>query len=463
MEDWEKEILKMDDYDSLAESFKEKVVDLFQPYKTGTHVYFTDIAHKSIYEDINNITINARSIYGSIYNYKGINLDFTNCKIFNDVAASPWNYSKDDIFYYKSSVYSQRGYYYYTGANLTNAILDATYQPLGNTSWFTKEFYFKTDLEYDINSAIRLINTEFNNSTSAIIKDGINYNTLEIPLKFSKRTNKEARSILKFLDSHGGYKIFDYTLPQPYNKTIKVYCPEWNHTYNFFDNHDIDVKLIESKYATVSHDIVYNTLLSPYTFGKEYCPFAPFVPPDTVPEDDPEIPPPDIPPGGGINFFKMKIYLWSDIANVGGIANVQQIAIANIKEGVNKETFFGTVNGLGVIGAVPSGPCPISDPSSPAYTPNDACDTDQGFITVYFNEKYLIYGTTDTNAIQIAWLYTGSGPTDPLLITTVITHSEIIARYTSLQTAYLDDPTLKDDVLAMGYETYCQFKRLTAA
>jgi len=52
---------------------------------------------------------------------------------------------------------------------------------------------------------------------------------------------------LKFLDDKAGFKTFKYTLPQPYNKIIDVYCPEWNHTYNFENNHDISVKFIEFK------------------------------------------------------------------------------------------------------------------------------------------------------------------------------------------------------------------------
>ena len=85
------------------------------------------------------------------------------------------------------------------------------------------------------------------NSTIEYSKDGINYNILEFSISFNRRTNQEARAILKFLDDKAGFKIFSYTLPQPYNKTISVYCPEWNHTYNCSNNNDISVKFIESK------------------------------------------------------------------------------------------------------------------------------------------------------------------------------------------------------------------------
>ncbi len=47
--------------------------------------------------------------------------------------------------------------------------------------------------------------------------------------------DKEALAILKFLDNKAGFKIFEIDLPDPYNKTINVYCPEWNHTYKFYN------------------------------------------------------------------------------------------------------------------------------------------------------------------------------------------------------------------------------------
>ena len=74
---------------------------------------------------------------------------------------------------------------------------------------------------------------------------------MEFDLSFTKRSNKEALAILKFLDDKAGFKTFNYTLQQPYNKTITVYCPEWNHTYNFYDNNNISVKFIEFKGAAI--------------------------------------------------------------------------------------------------------------------------------------------------------------------------------------------------------------------
>ena len=246
---------------SLYEGFQGVSTNLFAPYKTNAELYFKSINHNSSYNNINKITIEAESLYDSAIDHKGmfVVLDEKNIKTYESVVSSILT---NDVFYFESDNFFNRGYYFYTGLNLnasngssgpsgpsTNnkiTILPEN-SPTGVNSFFTKNFYFKGDLEYDINENIRLFSTEMKNSTIEYSKDGINYNILEFSISFNRRTNQEARAILKFLDDKAGFKIFSYTLPQPYNKTISVYCPEWNHTYNFINNNDISVKFIEFK------------------------------------------------------------------------------------------------------------------------------------------------------------------------------------------------------------------------
>jgi phage-related protein len=116
-------------------------------------------------------------------------------------------------------------------------------------------------LSFQIPSNPRYVKNEYAMTAPVYKTDGINKNVLDFSLNFSNRSDKEALAILKYLDSKAGFKIFEIDLPDPYNKTINVYCPEWNHTYKFFNNHDISVKLLEFKGLT-SSDIYFNTLIS---------------------------------------------------------------------------------------------------------------------------------------------------------------------------------------------------------
>lgn len=240
---------------SYYEGYEGVVLDLFKPYKRNAELYFKSIDHTTPYNDINNIKIEAESLYDSSLDYRGmlVQLDGQNIRTYTSTVSSI-NYN--DVFYYNSDNFNQRGYYFFTGTGYNPAssgptgptyIIPPANSPTGNQSHFTKNFYFKGDIQYETPSTIRLLNNEMKNSTIEYDKDGINYNLLELTVNFTKRSNSEARAILKFLDTKAGYKTFEYLLPQPYNKTINVYCPEWSHTYNFLDNNDISIKLIEFK------------------------------------------------------------------------------------------------------------------------------------------------------------------------------------------------------------------------
>ena len=91
-------------------------------------------------------------------------------------------------------------------------------------------------------------------------QDGINKNILDLSLSFTNRSDKEAFAILKFLDDKCGFKLFEFTLPEPYNKRLTFYCPEWSHTYKFKDNHDVNVKFLEFKGKLIS-DVYFNTII----------------------------------------------------------------------------------------------------------------------------------------------------------------------------------------------------------
>jgi len=241
---------------SLYEGYTGVDMDLFFPYKSNAELYFLDISHSTPYNNINKVTIKAESPYASSLNYKGmfVELDEVNIRTYS---SKLYNFNYNDIVYFDSPDLEDRGYYFYTGASNISR-LNSVNNPTGVNSYFTRNFYFKADVDYDFNSQLKVLTVSYPSSTKEFSKNGINYNLLEFNVKFSKRSNSEARAILKFLDDKAGFKIFDYTLPQPYNKTIQVYCPEWNHTYNFYNNNDITAKFIEFR-GQVNFETVFNT------------------------------------------------------------------------------------------------------------------------------------------------------------------------------------------------------------
>ena len=211
---------------------------------------FSRLIKHTVYNNINDITIEAESLYDSSLDYKGmlVQLDQINIRTYTDEV---YELAYNDVFYYPNNAYNKRGYYYYTGTGFSQSDEGVTgplnippqNSPTGDQSWFTNKFYFKGNINYDVNSSLRLAVNDLKNSTIEYEKDGINYNMLEFNVAFEKRSNAEARALLKFLDDKAGFKIFEYNLPQPYNKTINVFCPEWNHTYNFLNNNDHNINV----------------------------------------------------------------------------------------------------------------------------------------------------------------------------------------------------------------------------
>jgi len=240
---------------TIVDSYENVSIDLFYPYKNNSKIYFSDLQYNSVEANLNRISIKCISAYDSSLDYRGYQVTGKEVtSFFNENSV----YFKNDVVYYNTNTESQKGYYWYTG--LDNIIPTHDQRPTGNNSLFTRSFYFQPDLDFEIPVSPKFIKTEFDSSAPAFENYGINKTNLEFNYNLTNRSDKEAQAILKFLDVNGGFKIFEMTLPTPYNKLINVYSPEWNHTYKFKNNHDLSIKFIEFKGLTKS-DIFFNTLI----------------------------------------------------------------------------------------------------------------------------------------------------------------------------------------------------------
>ena len=240
---------------NIEEPYQNVSIDLFYPYKNNAKIYFEDLSYASKESNLNTVSINCVSAYDSSLDYRGFLITGSEVTREYDQAKT---YVKDDVVFLKNIDNNLEGYYWYTGIN--NAILNNSTSPTGSNSVFTRKFYFKPDIDFSIPVSPRFLKNEYESSAPAFENDGINKTVLTFDFAFNNRSDKEAIAILKFLDDKAGFKIFEIDLPAPYNKTINAYCPEWNHTYKFYNNHDVSAKFLEFKGKTDS-DIFFNTLL----------------------------------------------------------------------------------------------------------------------------------------------------------------------------------------------------------
>ena len=102
------------------------------------------------------------------------------------------------------------------------------------------------------------IQSEFTKVYNKKFKRGINQNLSSFNITFNQRSDKEAKDILQFLESHLGYKKFRFQMPRPYlsdteyhtslsgKSSCIFYCPSWTHVVKYKNNHTINATFIES-------------------------------------------------------------------------------------------------------------------------------------------------------------------------------------------------------------------------
>ena len=121
-------------------------------------------------------------------------------------------------------------------------------------------------LSFSISHTPKHIQTDFTKYYNKRFKKEINQNLSTFNIVFDKRSDEEAAEILQFLESHLGYKKFRFQMPRPYTKdsetwttpvreyTSTFYCPSWEHTVVYKNNHTISATLIEST-TSISEDL----------------------------------------------------------------------------------------------------------------------------------------------------------------------------------------------------------------
>lgn len=101
----------------------------------------------------------------------------------------------------------------------------------------------------DINQKPEVKTANIDKNYDPETKSGVNANNnFKLKFVFEKRNEKEALEILLFFEKHFGHKSFQFALPDPYSKEGRqrfFYCPMWEHTYVYKDNHTISATFIE--------------------------------------------------------------------------------------------------------------------------------------------------------------------------------------------------------------------------
>lgn len=161
------------------------------------------------------------------------------------------SYKKYDIIYYPTSTNKLNNFYYCMEDHVSSSLT----LPLAVNSKWTQEFFFEPDIGFQNEVSIASSKLEFKNSFPLRIKTKNNIAPLRMAYKFSNIDDRQLRAMLHFLENKGGYRRFRHQVPSVYNRPKVFICSEWSHTWNYYNSHDLEVKLTEDPLGIIPKDL----------------------------------------------------------------------------------------------------------------------------------------------------------------------------------------------------------------
>ena len=113
---------------------------------------------------------------------------------------------------------------------------------------YIPDFFWKPSYTTVSQASPRIIRIRYGNGYEKRIPDGFNTNLMTLQVSFENRKEPEAVSILHFLQQMNGQTAFIFNMPSVYNKSTfntRFVCPNWETTYNFYQNYTIRATLEE--------------------------------------------------------------------------------------------------------------------------------------------------------------------------------------------------------------------------
>lgn len=156
------------------------------------------------------------------------------------------SYSKYDI------VKASDGRFYYSLINNNQGNLPTTLANL-QSKWdgyislngnLIPNFFWSPSYNFSATSKPRVVRIKFGNGYEQRLKESINFNLKTLDLSFDNRSEKEALSILHFLENRNGQESFIYNIPSLYLKSslainTRFLCIEWESKYVSYQNYTI--------------------------------------------------------------------------------------------------------------------------------------------------------------------------------------------------------------------------------
>jgi len=171
----------------------------------------------------------------NLFNWRSLN--------FLNYQAQDWQtnkeYKKNDVVYFAGNNKKITNYYYCTSDHISEGSKDpkSWYSNWDQDFHWCPDSLWQNEVEFKIEKLGRFYSTR--------MQKGKNSAVFPITYEFSSIDTKQLKSMLHFLESHGGYMRFPHNVPSLYNLPKVLIATEWSHKWNGKNSHNLSVSMIE--------------------------------------------------------------------------------------------------------------------------------------------------------------------------------------------------------------------------
>ena len=238
---------------TVNEADAQKIMNFFES-QSGTGAFGIN-DNSSVYRSLTGFAdaFGVAMVHNNLYN---ISLDFSverNSTMLNwsgmgfvDYPLVEWRegetYPKYQAIYFPKHVDKFQNYFYSTGSHSSTA----NNSPTGANSMWTQQLFYDDDIGLTAETVPTISKTEFRNSFIQRVKEQENIHSFQqLRLNYKNIDDAQLKSMLHFLESHLGYRRFQFNCPKIYNRPKIYYCESWQHAWNYENSHNLEIVLIE--------------------------------------------------------------------------------------------------------------------------------------------------------------------------------------------------------------------------
>ena len=170
---------------------------------------------------------------------------------FTNATGSDWvggsTYQKYDIVYTGVSSNRLNNFYYCATGHSANA----SNSPTGASTKWSQAFFFEPDVNQQMNVDLKSDVLEYKNSFIQRFNTNTNIATFPMSYEFTDINDHQLKAMLHFLENKGGYRRFRHDIPALYNRPKVYYCPEWTHTWKYYNSNNLSVSFVEDPLGVI--------------------------------------------------------------------------------------------------------------------------------------------------------------------------------------------------------------------